>query len=120
MNMQVIIYKDDDGRVATIYPMPDALETLGLNLIALKDVPAGKPYKVINQSELPDRENRESLWDVDDADLTDGVGAPLGAGTDDVVIGYDLVNGIVALRNEVSGELKAYNINTQQFVEVVE
>jgi hypothetical protein len=118
--MQVIIYKEDSGTVSTIYPTPEAVEVFGLDLIAQKDVPTGKPYKLLDQSELPDRTDRELLWEVNEAELTDGVGAPFGAGTDDVVIGYDLVNGIVALRNEVSGELKAYNINTQQFVEVVE
>jgi hypothetical protein len=118
--MQVIIFKNEAGGVSTIYPMPEAVAVLGLDLIAKKDVPSGKPYKIMDQSELPDRSNREVLWEVDDADLDDGVGAPFGAGTDDVVIGYDLANGIVALRNETSGELKAYNINMMQFMEVVE
>ena len=72
---QVIIYKQDNGAVATIYPAPAALAQYGIDAIAQKDVPFGKPYKIINQADLPDRTNREKLWTVNDADLTDGVGA---------------------------------------------
>jgi antitoxin (DNA-binding transcriptional repressor) of toxin-antitoxin stability system len=115
---QVIIFKHDEG-VAVIVPAQDAITQFGIDFIAAKDTPSGKPFKIIDQEGLPDPSTR-NLWDIDEADLTDGVGAPFGAGTDDVVIGYDLANGIVALRNEVSGELKAYNFNTQQFVEIVE
>jgi hypothetical protein len=116
--MQVIIFKQDNGIPACIIPAPDALEKYGIDVIAMKDVPSGKPYMIIDASELPSEPQEQ--WDVEEADLTDGVGAPFGVGTDDLVRGYDLANGIVALHNEVSGELKAYNINTQQFMEVVE
>ena len=73
--MQVIIYKQDNGVVATIYPTPEAVAKYGIDAIAKKDVPAGKPYKIIDQADLPDRTNREKLWTVNEADLTDGVGA---------------------------------------------
>jgi hypothetical protein len=115
---QVIIYKNDGGGFVIVYPTPEALEMFGLEFIAKKDVPAGKPYKIIEASELPEGDQEE--WAIDEADLTDGIGAQFGAGTSDAVAGYDLENGIVVTRNEVSGELKAYNINTQQFMEVVE
>ena len=71
---QVIIYKNDGGGVSVVYPTPEALEIYGVDAIAQKDVPHGKPYKIIDASELPSRETR-SQWDVDDADLTDGIGA---------------------------------------------
>lgn len=72
--MQVIIYKNDEGGVSVIHPTPEAIAIYGIERIALKDVPAGKPYKIIDSSELPSREQRNQ-WDVDEADLTDGVGA---------------------------------------------
>lgn len=72
--MQVIIFKNNDGGVSVIYPTPEALELFGIELIAQKDVPFGKPYKIIDASDLPDRSQR-NLWDVDEADLTDGIGA---------------------------------------------
>ena len=70
---QRIIYSNDEGGVAIIIPAPEALETMTIEEIAAKDVPAGKPYKIIDSSELPDRESRNQ-WVVDEADLTDGIG----------------------------------------------
>ena len=73
---QVIIYKNDEGGVSVVTPTQEALELYGIQAIALKDVPAGKPFKIIDASELPDRELR-AQWDIDEADLTDGVGNEL-------------------------------------------
>lgn len=72
--MQVIIFKNDDNGVSVIYPTQDALDAYGIEAIAKKDVPAGKPYKIIDASELPDRQSRNQ-WEVDEADLTDGIGS---------------------------------------------
>lgn len=70
---QVIIFKNDEGGVSVIYPTPEALAIYGIQAIAQKDVPAGKPYKIIEAADLPDRSQRNQ-WDVDEADLTDGIG----------------------------------------------
>jgi hypothetical protein len=70
---QVIIYKHDDC-LAIVYPTPEALNRYSIEAIALKDVPSGKPFKIIDSSELPSREYRKQ-WDVDEADLTDGIGS---------------------------------------------
>ena len=72
--MERIIYKNSDGGVSVIIPTPEALAIYGIDAIARKDVPAGLPYKIIDTIDLPSREQR-SLWDVDPALLTDGVGA---------------------------------------------
>lgn len=71
---QVIIFKNDDGGVSVIHPTAYALSVYGIEAIAQKDVPAGKPYKIIEAADLPDRSLRNQ-WDVDEADLTDGIGA---------------------------------------------
>ena len=71
---QVIVFKNDAGGVSVIYPTPEALEAHGIQAIALKDVPAGKPFKIVDSSTLPDRSQRNA-WSVDEALLTDGVGA---------------------------------------------
>lgn len=72
--MQVILFKNDDGGVSVIHPTAEALDTYGIEAIAQKDVPSGKPYKIIDASELPDRSQRNQ-WDIDEADLTDGIGS---------------------------------------------
>jgi len=72
---QLIIYKQDNGTVAVIRPTEEALAIYGINAIAKKDVPAGKPYKIIDASEIPTDRSMRNAWTVDEADLTDGVGA---------------------------------------------
>ena len=71
----VIIYKQDNSVVAIIRPTEEALALYGIEAIAQKDVPAGKPYKIIDASEIPADRSQRNAWMVDNADLTDGVGA---------------------------------------------
>jgi hypothetical protein len=72
--MQVVIFKNNEGGVSVIYPTHEAINDYGIEAIAQKDVPSGKPYKIIDASELPSRETRNQ-WDIDEALLTDGVGS---------------------------------------------
>jgi hypothetical protein len=69
-----IIFQTEDGGVAIITPTPEALAALGINAIAKKDVPAGKKYKIIEDTDLPADRSTRSAWTVNEADLTDGVG----------------------------------------------
>lgn len=73
--MQVIIYKQDNDCLAVIYPTQEAVDLYGIEAIALKDVPFGKPFKIIDSSELPSDRSSRAFWTVDDEVLTDGVGA---------------------------------------------
>jgi hypothetical protein len=69
---QRIIYQNDEGGVAIIIPCDCGLT---IEEIAAKDVPTGKPYKIVDVADIPtDREWRNE-WAVDESDLTDGVGA---------------------------------------------
>ena len=70
--MQVIIFNQDNGIPAVVMPTKEALQRFGIMAIAIKDVPAGKRFKILDASELPDAP--QEAWEVDDADLTDGVG----------------------------------------------
>jgi hypothetical protein len=72
---QRIIYQNDEGGVAVIIPTPEALEQYGIEAIALKDVPAGKPFKIVDTADVPSDRTFRSAWEVDPAILTDGVGA---------------------------------------------
>lgn len=72
---QAIIYKQDSGVLAVIHPAPEALSDFGIDAIAQKDVPTGKPYKIIDTSGLPADRTLRDAWTIDDAELTDGVGA---------------------------------------------
>ena len=70
---QVIIFNQDNGIPAVVVPTEEALQQHGIQAIAIKDVPAGKPFKIVDASELPNDVPQEA-WVVDEADLTDGVG----------------------------------------------
>lgn len=69
---QRIIYKNPDGSIAVIIPVPDC--GLTLEQIAAKDVPTGLPYKIVDASEIPTDRSMRNAWTIDDAELTDGVG----------------------------------------------
>ena len=69
---QVIIYNQDDGIPAVIVPTQEALDKYGIMAIAIKDTPAGKPFKIVDASELPSAP--QETWVVDESDLTDGIG----------------------------------------------
>lgn len=72
---QRIIFKNDAGGVSIIVPAPEAVATYGIDAIAKKDVPAGKPYKIVDAADIPTGRSLRDAWTVDVADLTDGVGA---------------------------------------------
>jgi hypothetical protein len=72
--MNRIIYKTDGGGVAVIIPTQEALDAHGIMAIAIKDVPVGKPFKIVDVSNIPSDRSERDAWAVDEADLTDGVG----------------------------------------------
>jgi len=71
---QVILYNLDNGAPAVVYPTPQCLLEHTIQEIALKDVPAGKPFKIVDVADLP-LEYPQEAWVIDDVDLDDGVGA---------------------------------------------
>jgi hypothetical protein len=72
--MNRIIYNQDNGIPAVIIPTPEALEQHGIQAIAIKDVPAGKPFKIVDAADIPSDRSDRDAWTVDEADLTDGIG----------------------------------------------
>jgi hypothetical protein len=59
--MQVIIFPQDDNKVSVVIPAPEFANQL--EAIAAKDVPAGKPWRIVDNSELPSRDSRDRwIW----------------------------------------------------------
>ena len=56
-----IIYPTDEGGVAIIIPAPEC--GLTIEEIAVKDVPTGKPYKIIDVSEIPTDRTFRDAWE---------------------------------------------------------
>ena len=67
-----IIYKNTDGTISIIIPADCGLT---IEQIAQKDVPTGLKYKIVDVSEIPSDREFRNAWIIDDAELTDGVGA---------------------------------------------
>jgi hypothetical protein len=72
--MNRIIYNQDNGVVAVIIPTPEALEQHSIQAIAIKDVPAGRKFKLVDAADIPSDRSDRDAWTVDEADLTDGIG----------------------------------------------
>ena len=72
--MTRIIYKTDQGGVAVIIPTQEAIDIYGIDAIAIKDVPAGKPYRIVDASAIPSDRSERDAWTINDAELTDGIG----------------------------------------------
>ena len=58
-----IIYPTDNGGVAIIIPTPEALETMTIEEIAAKDVPAGKEFKIIDTADVPTDRTFRNAWE---------------------------------------------------------
>lgn len=64
--MQVILFPNDSGGVAVIIPAPEFANQI--EAVAQKDVPAGKPWRIVDDSNLPSRDSRDRwLWTADGA-----------------------------------------------------
>ena len=58
---QRIIYPTDDGGVAVIVPAAEC--GLSIEAIAAKDVPEGKPYKIVDVSDIPADRTFRAAWE---------------------------------------------------------
>lgn len=65
-----IIYTDDSAAVSVMIPVSCRMT---IEQIAQKDVPVGRPYKIVDRADLPPIETI-AAWTIDPAELTDGVG----------------------------------------------
>jgi hypothetical protein len=57
---QRIIYPTDDGGVAIIIPADCGLT---IEEIAVKDVPEGKPYKIVDVADIPTDRSFRNAWE---------------------------------------------------------
>ena len=78
--MSKIIYKQDSGVVSIIMPNLNEINpatgvVFTIDEIAKKDVPTGKKYKIIEDSDVPTDRSFRDAWTVDESNLTDGVGS---------------------------------------------
>ena len=75
-----ILYTGEEGVVSVITPTfkeinPATGTNWTIEEIAKKDVPTGKKYKIVEDSEVSTDRSFRDAWVDDEADLTDGVGS---------------------------------------------
>ena len=58
---QRIIYPNDDGGVVILMPAPEC--GLTIEEIAAKDVPAGKPFQIVDVSDIPSDREFRNAWE---------------------------------------------------------
>lgn len=58
---QRIIFPTEDGGVAIIIPAPGC--GLTIEEIAAKDVPAGKPFQIVDVSDIPSDRSFRNAWE---------------------------------------------------------
>jgi hypothetical protein len=56
-----IIYPNDEGGVSIIVPASNS--GLTIQEIAAKDVPIGKPYKIVDVSDIPSDRTFRAAWE---------------------------------------------------------
>ena len=61
---QRIIFPNDEGGVSIIVPSSNC--GLTIEQIAAKDVPAGKPYQIVDVSEIPSDRTFRNAWEYSD------------------------------------------------------
>jgi len=64
MENQRIIYPNDEGGVAVIVPAAEC--GLSIEAIAAKDVPAGKPFKIVDVADVPSDRLFRDAWSWQD------------------------------------------------------
>jgi len=65
MTDQRIIYPTDEGGLAVLIPAPDWLAQEGntLEALAAKDVPPGKPWKIVSVEDIPTDRTFRAAWE---------------------------------------------------------
>ncbi len=91
--MKVIIYTNSENELCIVRPVEQFSEIVTIDDIAHASVPAGIPFKIIDDSNLPTDRAFRNAWEVDTTTNPDGV-----AVEDGVVIttvdGFQLVKGM--------------------------
>ena len=58
---KLIIYPNDNGGVVVLTPAPEC--GLTIEQIAAKDVPQGKPYKIVDVADIPTDRTFRNAWE---------------------------------------------------------
>jgi len=86
--MKVVIFKNVDNKFAVIMPTQEALQFATIEQIAEKDVPAGRPYWIVDASLLPADIPVEAIYIDENANPPHGFGGESNEFPPDVIQKY--------------------------------
>ena len=69
-----IIYKNTDNSVGVLIPTQEALNFATIEQIAEKDVPKDLPYKIVQDTDIPQDRTYRDAWEWDNTIEPDGFG----------------------------------------------
>tara|TARA_R100001086_G_scaffold145313_1_gene76718 strand:- start:123 stop:353 length:231 start_codon:yes stop_codon:yes gene_type:complete len=69
---RIIYYKEGYSTVTIGIPMDNT--ELTVEEMAKKNVPTGQKYKIVDVADIPSDRSFRDAWQVDESELTDGVG----------------------------------------------
>ena len=67
-----IIFRNNDGTIGIVAPAINCSKSV--DEIAKKSVPTGLKYKIVDVAEISSDRTFRNAWEIDEAELTDGVG----------------------------------------------
>ena len=69
---KIAVYNQDNGVPALMIFTEEALKQNNILALSIKYVPAGKKFKIISETDVPNE--KQETWVVSESDLTDGIG----------------------------------------------
>jgi len=60
---QRIIFPNDEGGVSILIPAEEYLNSHTIEELAAKDVPEGKPYKIVDVADIPTDRTFRNAWE---------------------------------------------------------
>ncbi len=61
-----VVFKNNDSSIGVITPIREALYLHTLETLALKDVPAGLPFWIVEGSKIPSDRTFRDAWEIDE------------------------------------------------------
>lgn len=81
-----IVFKNKDNSIGIITPTQEVLRFATVTQVAEKDVPAGLPYWIVDDTVIPENRTFRSAWEIDET-----LGEPTGFGGESNEFDYELL-----------------------------
>lgn len=117
--MQIIAFTNDANKVSVLSPSPNS--GLTLEQIAQKDIPQNSPYIILDESELPDRADRDRWMIQGNSVIIDNsISLPVSPPNWDVLYGQFLAGDLKPIFDDVCEEAENSTAIALRYFNLVE